>query len=237
MAFLGIGKKKRVVPDELPDLISDEIEKESNKELGSFLKEEEAKKESEVTPKEKVGESSKNTREAINRRKEVIDRLIKGTEKEEPIRDSHYDKSFFNDLQDNLTKEISDLDNLEDYYNKKFSSGSVLDDMKSYWKKQKTASVLDSMSQGFQEKISEKTAKLQKLEREWQKVYFELIEKEEEIKDEEKELKETLKEFVKVCKHRKNSLEVENRIKISGGNDEEKNKNKNKKKKKNKYKK
>ena len=45
---------------------------------------------------------------------------------------------------------------------------------------------------------------MQELEKEWQERYFDLIEKEEEIRDVEKELKKILGEFVEVCKKRKN---------------------------------
>jgi hypothetical protein len=49
-------------------------------------------------------------------------------------------------------------------------------------------------------------AALQGLEKEWQDIYFDLIEKEEEIKDKEKELKKMLKEFIELCKKRKRKI-------------------------------
>src|SRR3989339_754121 len=65
---------------------------------------------------------------------------------------------------------------------------------------EKTNSIIKVLGKNFQEKISVKINHLQSLEKEWQNIYFDLIEKEEEIKDEEKELKELLAEFVKICK-------------------------------------
>ena len=55
-------------------------------------------------------------------------------------------------------------------------------------------------------------------------VYWELIEKEEEIKENEAELKEILKELVDVCKDKKKSLEGDGNKEESGepSEDEEK---------------
>ena len=110
------------------------------------------------------------------------------------------EKSFFSDLQENLSSEMNDLDQLENWYTKKFLPRDVVTDMRGYWEKQKTNSIIKVLGKNFQEKISVKVNHLQSLEKEWQNIYFDLIEKEEEIKDEEKELKELLAEFVKICK-------------------------------------
>ncbi len=106
-----------------------------------------------------------------------------------------------------MTEEIGDLSDLENWYEKKFLPRDILSDMKNYWEKQKTESILDLLGKNFQEKISVKISKLQELEKDWQSTYFELIEKEEEIKDYESELKDLLKEFVGVCKNKKKNLE------------------------------
>ena len=45
---------------------------------------------------------------------------------------------------------------------------------------------------------------LQKLEGEWQKIYFDLISKEDEMKNQEKKLKEVINEFTEVFKKRGN---------------------------------
>src|SRR3989339_417396 len=129
---------------------------------------------------------------SILKRKNQKINLIKGSLDNE--------KSFFSDLQENLSSEMNDLDQLENWYTKKFLPRDVVSDMRGYWEKQKTNSIIKVLGKNFQEKISVKVNHLQSLEKEWQNIYFDLIEKEEEIKDEEKELKELLAEFVKICK-------------------------------------
>src|SRR6056297_159807 len=238
MVFWGIKKKKKV-PDELPDLISDDIEKNS-KEVNDYLKESEKKKdffeEDHSKDREHSNKEEKSSTQDISQKKEegtkpvvkeekkennrsskeIISRLIKNIkddenkkalEQEENSKKQVVDKSFFDELQKNLAEEIGDLDNLEDWFEKKFMPRDILSDMREYWEKQKTESILELLGQNFQEKIEGKISKLQDLEKDWQTTYFELIEKEEEIKNHEAELKEFLKEFVDVCKHKKKSLE------------------------------
>ncbi len=246
MVFWGI-KKKKTVPDELPDLISDDIEK-SSKEVNDYLKENEGKRETvdkkvEEKPVEKKekeedkeSEEKKEADKKENARssKEIISRLIrnikddedKRVEREENEKKSEEiggDRSFFDELQKNLTEEIDDLSNLEDWYEKKFLPRDILSDMRSYWENKKTESILELLGKNFQEKIGEKISKLQGLEKDWQSTYFELIEKEEEIKTHEAELKDLLKEFVDICKNKKKSLESN---KGREPNNEEKKKNK-----------
>lgn len=216
MGFFGLIKNKKQAPSELPDLISDEIEKESSQELNTFLKEESkvAPHTGEVEPIINGApiEKKKLSEEEVRNNTSVLNRLIKNVE-ETPNREMASErvsgtlprKSFFNDIHENISKELSDLDSLEKF-KKDFSSRSVLDDMKEYWKNQKKENVLELLGRDYQQKISEKISSLQELEKSWQVVYFELIEKEEEIKDAEKELKELLNEFVKVCDHKKKSL-------------------------------
>ena len=221
MVFWGI-KKKKSAPDELPDLISDDIEKNSH-EVNNFLKENEKKKEetpmkiaSENKQKEEIKPEEKKEEDKGRASKEIISRLIKNIKEEEDKQNENTEnkkkfevknKSFFEELQENLTEEIGDLSDLENWYEKKFLPRDILSDMKNYWEKQKTESILDLLGKNFQEKISVKISKLQELEKDWQSTYFELIEKEEEIKDYESELKDLLKEFVGVCKNKKKNLE------------------------------
>lgn len=249
MSFLGFGKKKNV-PSELPDLISDEIEKESASELNNFL----GKKEGSMKNREEQNSYSQNTnnrnseqssnqtfnaqnlhssnnhggafksREDIQSEKNVLSRLVKSVE-ETPQREEAsrhvIDNSFFADIESNISKELNDLNSLEKWFDNRFSSRDVLDDMKDYWKNQKKISVLDAASRSFKERISAKVSHLQHLEKSWQMTYFDLIEKEEEIRDDERELKEMLKEFMKVCKHKQERM--------NSGNGTQKNKNKKKK--------
>jgi len=112
------------------------------------------------------------------------------------------EESFFSELQEDITKEIGNLNKLETWYNNKFLPRDVVTEMKNYWEKQKGNSIIKILGKNFQERISEKTANLQNLEKEWQNIYFDLIEKEEEIRDQERELKKLLAEFVEVCKRK-----------------------------------
>lgn len=231
MVFFGIGKRKKV-PDELPDLISDELEKESMEEVNSYLKEE-VKKNSEPEKKEEKIESVKEpAQKFFEVNKNVLNRLIKNVE-QTPIRNLNENnfnqKSFFEDFQSALQGEISDLNSLENFYNKKFADRDILDDMKNYWAKQKTENVLELLGKNFQEKISEKVKLLQGIEKEWQELYFELIEKEEEIRNSEKELKDLLKEFMQICKNKKESFDKRNNFKLKSNiknNEKQKEKNK-----------
>src|SRR3989339_399146 len=176
--------KRSKVPDELPELASDKIGgffNEEGKIVHKYLEEEESKN-------KPVLAFPEIEKPIASQKKD----LIKGSLDNE--------KSFFSDLQENLSSEMNDLDQLEDWYNKKFLPRDVVSDMRGYWEKQKTNSIIKVLGKNFQEKISVKINHLQSLEKEWQNIYFDLIEKEEEIKDEEKELKELLAEFVKICK-------------------------------------
>src|SRR3989339_551997 len=177
--------KRSKVPDELPELASDKI--------GGFFNEESKNKPALAFPEiEKPTLQKKDLKEEIKEDVSQKKDLIKGSLDNE--------KSFFSDLQENLSSEMNDLDQLENWYTKKFLPRDVVSDMRGYWEKQKTNSIIKVLGKNFQEKISVKVNHLQSLEKEWQNIYFDLIEKEEEIKDEEKELKELLAEFVKICK-------------------------------------
>jgi len=163
--------KRKEVPEELPDLATDKLEKtgiDKDKEIvNSYLREKEAET---VKP---------------------------ATEK---IEKSEEENSFFNKLQGDLNNELTSLNKLENWYSNKFLPQDTVAEMKSYWEKQKEGSVIKIIGKNFKGKINEKTEKLQKLEKEWQGTYFQLIEKEEEIRKEEQELKKVLAEFVGLCK-------------------------------------
>jgi hypothetical protein len=171
--------KRKDIPEELPDLATDMLGNAENKEM---------KKDQEIVStylKEK--ESS-----PIKSKKENSD-VIKD--------------SFFNKLQGDINSEITDLNKLEEWYNTKFLPRDAVSDMKKYWEKQKKGSIVSIVGGKFKEEISEKTTNLQKIEKEWQDIYFQLIEKEEEMRNEERELKKILAEFVAVCKKRKGKKE------------------------------
>ena len=220
MGFLNFGKRKSV-PEELPDLISDEIAKESAKELNSFLEEgnnqnnqnnqhpEQEDKSNQLN--DKAQDSFLDNKVANERsKKNVLSRLVENVEDTRPreMREVRED-GFFSDMENSIKKEIDDLDSFESWFRKKMEGRDVLSDMKNYWKNQKKVAVLDAAAKAFKERISEKISALQMLERDWQMKYFDLIEKEEEIRDAEEELKGMLNEFVKVYKHKKKRLEGE----------------------------
>jgi hypothetical protein len=237
MGFLGFGKKKDI-PDELPDLISDEIEKESVMQINSALKEtKEEAKEAPIESKSlvdtditKVDLPSSNmkfvedtpvssssgrrdlTTEEINRNKDVVNRLVKGVEETEerpmPVI-NNINKGFFQDLKSELMSEIKDINLIQKWYDKRFGEKGVVDNMKIYWNKQKEFEDLDSLAEEFKKRISVKVHELQNIERKWQTIYFDLIDKEEKIKFLERDLKKLLNEFVTICKKKKNSLAEE----------------------------
>lgn len=163
--------RRKEVPEELPDLATDKLEKKSE----------------------------------IEKDKEIVSNYLKEKEKTETseIIEEEQEESFFNKLQEDISTEISNLNKLESWYNNKFLPQDVVSDMRSYWENQKSASAESILGRNFREKIKEKTEKLQEIEREWQLVYFQLIEKEEELRKEEHELKKILAEFVDLCKARK----------------------------------
>ncbi len=195
MGLFGFFSKKKV-PDELPDLATDELAKKTDKEdiekdkdiISSHLNEQEKKEPKKEDKKEKE-EKPKEADESGGKKEEVVSKLPS--------------KSFFSDLRENINSEINDLDKLEEWYKQKFMPQDVVANMRRYWEDQKANSVLEVLGRNFKERIDEKTKDLQNLEKEWQNIYFDLIEKEEEIKDEEEELKRILAEFVEVCKKKK----------------------------------
>ncbi|MEM0465953.1 MAG: hypothetical protein QXW97_04625 [Candidatus Pacearchaeota archaeon] len=114
--------------------------------------------------------------------------------------DSVNNEGFFVELENNINKEINDLNKLESWYKNKFLPRDVVSEMRRHWESKKNISVINILGKNFKERINEKTLKLQQLEREWQNIYFDLIEKEEEIRKYERELKKMLAEFLELCK-------------------------------------
>lgn len=146
---------------------------------------------------EKIGKNKE-----IEKDKQLVNKYLKEETKKDSVRVETED-GFFNKLQEDINNEISNLNQLEKWYSNKFLPQDIVSDMRNYWEKQKSVSAISIMGRNFKEKITEKTEKLQQLEREWQATYFQLIEKEEEIRKEEQELKGILAEFVELCKSRK----------------------------------
>jgi len=163
--------RKKEVPEELPDLAT-----------------------------EKLG---KNTE--LEKDKKLVNQYLKqkSEEPKKPPISEEIEDSFFNKLQEDINNEIANLNQLENWYKNKFLPQDIVSNMRDYWEKQNSGSVIKVIGRNFKEKITEKTENLQQLEREWQEMYFQLIEKEEEIRKEERELKKVLSEFVELCKARK----------------------------------
>ena len=212
--------KKKKVPDELPELVSDQISKKSEKEETQEVKPtHQVVTETKTVAPVMIKEERPGTK--IEKKEEKIE-LVDFPDKETKIQENDSvkkvkpDSGFFNDLEKYLTKEIGDLDQLENWYNNKFSSRDVVSDMKTYWEKQKNSSAINLLSKNFQEKILERTEKLQFLEKEWQEIYFQKLEKESEIRENEKELKKMLSDFVEVCKKRENRQEIARKIDDEG---------------------
>lgn len=222
MSILNFLKKSKV-PDELPDLVSDEIGRnleDSKGVLDSEFKRVEDEK-PEITVKDnnlrEINEEKSSEKDTLLFKKEDP-KVLKAPKEEfdensyaEEVKKAVFDsekseKSFFNELQKDITEEFSDLDKIEEWYKNDFSKKDVLSEMKNYWKNQKTVFALNNLGKEFKEKIEEKTKNLKKLEKEWQDTYFKMIDQEEEIREEEAELKELLSQFVEVCKKKKKSV-------------------------------
>jgi len=110
------------------------------------------------------------------------------------------ERSFFQDLLNNIIKETKDISKVEDWYKRKFVPQDLLYEMRRYWEKQKTGLLFGGIGRRLKRELLHKIAKLQQLEKEWQNRYFSLLDIEEEIRSEEVELKKILGEFAKLCK-------------------------------------
>ncbi len=192
MTLLGLFKKRKI-PDELPDLATEDIESRFDKNL---------EKDKDVIEKH-LKEDKKE------RRVRHIEINDKDEKESGPITDIPK-KSFFDELEKHINEEIDDLDKLEDWYENKFMPQDIVSNMRNYWENQKTKSVLQVLGRNFKQRINEKTQELQSKEKEWQNIYFDLIEKEEEIKEEEEELKRILSEFVELCRRKKTKINLKN---------------------------
>lgn len=176
MGFSKVFKKEKV-PSELPELALDEISSNTEEKVENFEEEKESNKEV---------KSSRKTKEIARK----------------SLENSQIQESFFNEMHEKIEKDIHNLDKLENWYNGKLMPQDTIEEMKDYWSNQKSAVILHLLGTGFKDNIKEKINNLQELEKDWQTIYFELIEKEEQIKREEKELKKTLGDFLEIYKRR-----------------------------------
>lgn len=176
--------KKQEVPEELPDIWSAVLE--------PPLEKQSAQSNSSIV-------NDANTSPVPLRvSKENIPEQQTPLEKGAPINSDA--SGFMNQIKENLSKEKDDLEKLEKWYTKQFSSQDILSNMKTYWENHKEGFIIRAVGENFQEKIESEIANLGNLENEWQKIYFQLIEKESQIKEGEKKLKGFMAEFFGECK-------------------------------------
>lgn len=187
----SINLRKKEVPDELPELISEEIEKESKKDTeGCYVDEDDSDNQDSSGEKEENEQKLNafvNEKKPENQKKGIVD----------------MDRGFFKELEDEIYNELNDLEGLQDKLDDEFDPDDILKNMKNYWKKQKQLLLLENTTQEYKQRLSEKISSLKTLENSWQSAYFELIKKEEKIKEEEESLKELLHEFMGVVKNKK----------------------------------
>lgn len=201
MKILKFGKKKKV-PDRLPDLISEEIEKESMQELNNLLND---KKKINTSEKE---DKVKRDAEVKKREAQFVEKLIKNIENTSNRKmGSKEGKSFFDELQEKIKNEFNNLEGFSSLSKGNLSSNNFVEDMKNYWIKEKNKSYFDELSGEIEKEVDKKIFEMKKLEKSWQEIYFELAEKEELIKKEEEELKKLLRKLSKIYKERKGALE------------------------------
>jgi len=189
----SINLRKKEVPDELPELISEEIEKEAKKDTeGCYVNEDYSNEEKSPGKRE---ENKPNLNAFVKDEKEDSDKQKKGI--------VDMEKGFFKELEDEIYNELNDLESLQDKLDADFDPDDILKNMKNYWKKQKQLLLLENTAKNYKQRLSEKISSLKTLENSWQSAYFDLIKKEETIKEEEESLKELLHEFMGVVKNKK----------------------------------
>ncbi len=176
--------KKKNVPDELPDLAINELKKDKD-----FLEEK-----GEIKDFKNLGEESKGDKKQEEEKSEQREEVRDGKEGKkviEILEEKEVEDDFFDKLVEDIDKELTDLNKFDKW-------------IENYWEKQKGKLIMGSVAATFRDRINQKSSLIKKLEREWQNLYFELVDKEEEIKEQEQELKKLLNEFAKICKRRGN---------------------------------
>jgi hypothetical protein len=196
MGFLKLIEKKKV-PDELPDLITEEIKKRPQ-EKAQEAKGEKPDNKIPLEPAPKIEANDPSVKELIIKKEPASQE--KTNEEKDYSRECK--DSFFINMQETIKKEMGSLNKFEEWYNDKLLPKDTLSEMKSYWEEQKSNSMIQVIGKDLQDKITKKICTLQELEKKWQETYFSLIEKEGEIKEQEKELKKMLAEFILFCKKR-----------------------------------
>lgn len=182
-------KRRGEVPEDLPELISEEIERELTQ----------------------MRNEANGSNSQYNLMIEGKFNSSKNNSYPDPIQfnlEIDSDQSFFAQLERELLEENDSIEDLEPFLKKRLYSTNVLEDMKGHWKEKRKVLELDMQIKEYRSKILDKISHLKEIEKSWQQNYFNLIEREEKIKEEELELKKLLEELTSICdsKRRLNEL-------------------------------
>lgn len=198
--MMGFFKKKDV-PSELPDLISDEINKQLSKEFDNEDSSTVSKSDSLIKKEENSLYRAGNSE--IMAKKAVVSDLNNSSNSEEevtlkklPTNDDD-DTGYFKALMKSVMEE--DLGKTNNWKNKLMSK-DVVSNMREYWQKQSPEVILNSLGGETKANLLKQVDKLHLLEKEWQSNYLSLMACEDKIRDEEKKLKGSLAEFVSLYK-------------------------------------
>lgn len=112
------------------------------------------------------------------------------------------ESGFFKDMLKNITSEMNDINKLDKWYQSRFKGGDIVGQMREYWERQKPELALRSINNELVVNLRDKIERFHALEKEWQEIYMQLMEKESQMREDEKELKESLSEFIDVCKRK-----------------------------------
>jgi hypothetical protein len=206
--MMGFLFKKKDVPSELPDLISDEFTGQLKKELDSIKEFSESResaqskfansqpstpKTSSITSKPSVKSLSADLGSSQSSEFSAI-KKFPSLDGDEP--------SYFKELIKGVMDESGsgDLKKLDSWCKNKSGSGDIVGQMKSYWDKQAPEKILSTFGGETKERLLAQVEKLHGLEKDWQASYLTLMECEEKIREEEKQLKEALAQFIDLYK-------------------------------------
>ena len=197
MGFL-FGKK--TVPDELPDIFSQNSAEQQNRG---------------VEIKEKTKYQALPNIINMPPQKQMLQSNINNL----PIQQNYaklpaFDEEdgYFKELVKSVVEGSENIDKLDSWYKEKFMPQDIVFQMREYWQKQQPQILLKNIRGDLKNSMVEKTDKLHKLEQDWQQIYFDLIAKEEEIRKEERELKGVVSEFITAFKESKERFDAKEKF-------------------------
>ncbi len=187
---MGFLFKKREVPEELPGLAFEEMNKNSSAVPVSSL------------PQLPQLQSNTETRYKPLQTQSLQESMPNGDSflKKRGLSGFEDNQGYFKELVKSITEEKQDIGKLDSWYKNKFLPGDVVFQMREYWEKQQPEMLLKNVSGELKNRILEQTNKLHSLEKDWQEIYFSLMAKEEEIRKDEKDLKDSIAEFIGIYK-------------------------------------